>query len=150
MNYYSNLLVKVKGDLKADDQLTKEQSTVFQWNHLLSVPGVDYHFVIGKGGVNTIYLLLDSLGTEDSRKVCYAEDAIEILVKLSKLKHYCYVALDKKKDPVGFSVHKNRLKTVEKASYICTVSFSGKISSPILKAQKALIGNEITWIENIK
>lgn len=150
MNYYANLLVKVKGDLKADDQLTKEQSQAFQWNHLLSIPGHEYHFVIGKGGINTIYLALDTLNNDDSRKVCYAEDAIEILTKLSKLKHYCYVALDAKKNYLAYSVHKNRLKSVRGAVSICTVSFDGKVSAPVLKAQKALLGKDITWIENTK
>ena len=148
MNYYANILAKVKSDLKIDDQLTKEQSKVFQWNHLLSVPDHDFNFVIGKAGINTMYLLLDNIGTEHSRRVCYAEEALEILTKLSKHKAYCYVALDAKKNIVGYSVFKNRLKSVSSAVSICPVGFDGKIGAPALKAAKTLLGKGRSWVEN--
>lgn len=141
MNTYQNTINKVKLLLKEDDQLTKEQCEMYQWQLLAKVPGTDYTFVVGKGGVNTMFYSASSA----ERATCYPEDMLEILNELAKSKTFVYVALDKRKEEVGFSAFIDKAKKMDGAKYIVAVSFSGK-KKTVMKKQKDLFGKK-QWEE---
>jgi len=148
MNYYLNTLNKVKSLLKIDDTLTKEQSEVFQWQLLVDCPACeDYKFVIGKGGVNTIFVVTDSLQQVTSRRVMYPDQALELLTKLSRRKAYCYLAADKSKKEHGYFLHLKSAMKPREATRIISVDFSGKRRIEQVK-KKDLYGN-YAWTDQI-
>lgn len=128
MNPYKNTLQKVKVLLKEDDNLTKNQCEQCQWQLLVKVPG-DYSFTVGKGGVNTIFYSESSV----SRSICYPDEMVSLLEKLSKGKVFVYVALDKKKKSLGYSISRKVAKKFKGACFIASVDFKGKTT---LREQK--------------
>ncbi len=141
MNQYVNTLQKIKALLKEDDKLTTAQCECYQWQILVKVPGHDATFVVGKGGVNTIFYSASST----DRKVCYPEDILELLEKLSKSKVFVYLALDKKKNEIGYSVSLKRARKMEGARYIKALYLNGK-QSLIQKKAPDLFG-KAQWEE---
>ncbi len=141
MNVYQNTLSKVKLLLKEDDNLTKEQCEMFQWQTLAKIPDTNYTFLVGKGGVNTIFYSASS----QERATCYPEDMLDILSNLAKSKTFVYVALDKRKSEIGFSAFLDKAKKMEGAKYVLEVSFSGK-KRTLMKKQKDLFGKK-QWVE---
>jgi hypothetical protein len=130
MNPYKNTLQKVKALLKEDDNLTKEQCELFQWQLLVKIPG-DYTFTLGKGGVNTIFYTASS----EERVVCYPDEILTILENLSKSNYFTYAALDKKKQVLGHSIYVKSAKRIKGAVYIASVNFKGK---KVLRLRKDL------------
>lgn len=139
MNPYVNLLKKVKLLLKEDDQLTKAQCEMFQWQQLVKLPDTEYSFTVGKGGVNTIFYSLSSA----ERAVCYPEDILPVLETLAKGKVFVYAALDKTKEVVGYSVLLAEAKKIKGARYIAPVDFKGKVGKVVEKKIRDLQGNKI-------
>lgn len=122
MNVYKNLLAKVKVLLKEDDQLTKAQCEQMQWQLLVKV--ADYQFVVGKGGVNTIFY--SSTSTE--RAVCYPDEMLTILEDMAKGEVFAYIALNRKKEQIGYSINRNLAKKIKGAAYLAEVNYKGKRS----------------------
>lgn len=137
MNPYSNLLKKVKALLKEDDNLTKSQCEMFQWQQLIKIG--EFTFTVGKGGVNTIFYSKSS----DERDVCYPEEIINLLDTLAKGKVFVYVALNKSKEVLGYSVMEDQAKNFKGAKYLAAVSFTGK-QTVVKRKIVGLDGNK-TW-----
>lgn len=140
LNPFLNLQTKVKALLKVDDTLTKDQCEMFQWQLLAKVPGCDFSFIIGKGGVNTIFFTPAS----GKRDVVYPDEALELLASLCKQKVFCYAVYDKRKEVVGYFLNEADAKGADGAKYVRSVSFSGK-SSLIWKREKNLFG-KMEWV----
>jgi len=121
MNPYKNILNKVKLLLKEDDQLTKVQCECHQWQLLIKIPG-DYTFTVGKGGVNTIFYSLSSA----ERAVCYPDEILTILEGLAKSKSFGYLALDKSKSPIGYSIDSKVATKFKGARTVAAIDFTGK------------------------
>jgi len=138
MNLYKNTLQKVRHLLKEDDNLTKEQCNKFQWQLLIKLDDTPYTFLVGKGGVITIFYSASSL----ERSVCYPEEILELLEKLSKTDVFIYSALDKNKKEIGFSYSKSLAKKLPKTKYVYSVDFKGK-RKLILKKSTDLFGNKV-------
>ena len=121
LNPYKNTLTKVKALLKEDDQLTKEQCELFQWQLLVKIPG-DFSFNVGKGGVNTIFYTASS----EERAICYPEEMVTLLEKLAAGEVFCYQAYDKNKAPVGYSIDIASAKKFKGAKFVAAINFKGK------------------------
>lgn len=120
MNHYANILKKMKALLKEDDDLTKEQCEVHQWQLLAKI--ANYTFVVGKGGVNTIFYTRSSV----DRVVCYPDEMLEILEELSKSRIFTYVALDKKKKVLGNSIDPQLARGFKNARYLLSIDHKGR------------------------
>ena len=142
MNPYKNMLQKVKVLLKEDDNLTKTQCEQHQWQLLVKVPG-DYSFTVGKGGVNTIFYTSAS----DDRAVCYPDEMLVILERLAKGKTFVYLALDKKKRPLGYSIQRKTAKKFKRVAFLAAVDFKGK---RVIKERKEvdLYGKKVWQLVN--
>lgn len=138
MNVYKNFLNKVKALLKEDDNLTKEQCETLQWQLLIKSPS-GRNFYVGKGGVNTIFYSASS----KERRVCYPDEILEILERLSKSNVFVYTALDKKKKEIGYSYDPNIAKEFEGAFYVFACSFKDK-RKPVFRRTKNLFTEE--WL----
>lgn len=143
MNPYNNTLQKVRGLLKRDDQLTKSQCELFQWQLLVKVPG-DYTFTVGKGGVNTIFYSLSS----EERAVCYPEDILTLLEGLSRRNVFVYLALGKDKAELGYSIDLEKAKLIKNARRIVAVNFKGK-KTLVEKRVPGLFGKK-SWQSTVK
>lgn len=139
LNPYANLVVKMRHLLKVDDPLTKDQCAMFQWQLLAKVPDCDFSFIVGKGGVNTIFYLSAS----DKRVVCYPDEALEILQNLSKRSVFCYAAYSKDKSHLGFFLYEEDALNCESARYVRSISHKGK-ATLIWKKRKNLF-DKIVW-----
>lgn len=139
MNVYKNLLFKIRALLKEDDNLTKEQSELFQWQLLVKIE--EYTFSVGKGGVNTIFYSASST----AREVCYPDEMLAKLENLSKRpKVFVYVAYSKKKELLVYSEDREVAKAAPGAHYLRAILFSGK-SVPVEKRASGLFDGE-GWI----
>lgn len=139
MNPYKNTLQKVKALLKEDDHLTTGQCEVYQWQLLLKV--LDFTFFVGKGGINTIFYSLSS--TE--RATCYPDELLTMLEKMAKSDVFVYVALNKKKKMLDYSVDRSFVENIKDAAFIATVSHKGK-KKIVLRKTKDLLG-KTSWQE---
>lgn len=137
MNVFKNTVLKVRALLKEDDNLTKEQCELYQWQLLVKVR--DYTFSVGKGGVNTIFYSASSA----ERKVCYPDEILELLDNLAKSKVFVYVARDKNKEEVGYSISEEAAKAISGARFLTAISHSGK-SKLLSKKVKNLYGKR-SW-----
>lgn len=137
MNPYKNLLLKVRALLKEDDHLTKEQCEVHQWQLLAKLH--DYTFIVGKGGVNTIFFSASS----EERSVCYPDEILDLLKKLSEGEVLAYVALDKKKEQLGYSVLLDQARAIKRARFLGVVNFKGKMT--IIESKAADLHGKKTW-----
>lgn len=142
MNPFKNTLEKVRALLKTDDNLTKDQCELFQWQLLVKVG--DYTAFFGKGGINTMFYSSSNV----DREVCYAEDMINLLRKLSKSKVFVYEALDSKKKPLGYSIDLDIAKRFKGARSIVAINFKGKRKT--LEVNKPNLLGERTWQEVAK
>lgn len=138
MNVYKNLLAKVKVLLKEDDQLTKVQCEMMQWQLLVKIKG-DFSFNVGKGGVNTIFY--SSTSTE--RAVCYPDEMLTILEDMAKGEVFAYIALNRKKEQIGYSINRNLAKKIKGAAYLAEVNYNGKRS--MLEHKVADLYGKRTW-----
>lgn len=142
MNPFKNTLDKVRALLKLDDNMTKEQCELFQWQLLVKVK--DYTAFFGKGGINTMFYSSSSV----DREVCYAEDMINLLRKLSKSKVFVYEALDSKKKPIGYSIDASIAKNMKGARTLVAINFKGKRKT--VEVNKHNLLGERTWQEVTK
>lgn len=120
MNPYKNLLTKVKALLKEDDHLTKAQCEQMQWQLLVKI--ADYQFVIGKGGVNTIFYTASS----EERAICYPDEAIALLEKLAKGEVFTYIAVDKNKEVIGNALTVESAQAMKNARTVFSINFKGR------------------------
>lgn len=138
MNPYKNTLQKVRALLKEDDKLTKAQCEMYQWQLLIKIPG-DYTFTLGKGGVNTIFYT----ATSTERAICYPDEILTLLENLARSEVFVYLALDKNKNPLGYSIDEKLAKQIKGARYLASVNFKGK-RTPVAKKISDLYGKS-TW-----
>ncbi len=137
LNVYKNCAYKLRALLSSDSALKASECDQMQWQLLYKVPNCEWNFVIGKGGVNTIFYSNSSL----ERNVCYPEDAKELLANLSKTEVFCYKALDKKKIVLGYFLLEKEALNCKNARYVASVSFKGKTTT-LWKKQKDLFGKK--------
>lgn len=121
MHPFKNLLQKVRALLKEDDHLTKEQCEQHQWQLLVKLPN-DYTFIVGKGGVNTIFYS----ETSTERAVCYPDEIIALLERLSRENRFGYLALNAKRNPLCYSYNLEAMKAVKDCRYIAEINLKGK------------------------
>lgn len=81
---YRSMLSKVKALLKVEAGHNATERSAQQWQLLFDVDGVQ--FIIGKGGVNTMFY---TVGTAD-RVLCYPDELIEFLERLIRSKYASY------------------------------------------------------------
>lgn len=139
LNPFKNTLAKVRVLLKEDDTLTKDQCSQFQWQLLSKVPGCDFNFTLGKGGINTIFY---SASSKD-RVVCYPDEALDLLTALCKRDVFCYEAYDKKKNLLAFFLQEEDALKCEGARYVKAVSFRGK--STLLWKKERNLFDKVLW-----
>jgi DNA-binding MarR family transcriptional regulator len=84
MNPYRLLQQKLTACLRLEAKLTKEEREANEMSFLVKFG--DTRVTLLKGGVNTIAYTLGN----GQRKVCYPDDALEMLDKLAKREHWYY------------------------------------------------------------
>ncbi len=137
LNVYKNLYTKVKYLLHSERDLTVDEKKLFQWQLHASLGDAEPAFVIGKGGANTIFYSL----SQGERKLCYPNDALDLLDNISKRKEFVYVALDKAKVKIGYFLLEAEALDCKNARYVASVSFKGKTTT-LWKKQKDLFGKK--------
>jgi len=135
LNTFKNTIQKIRSLLKEDDNLTKEQCEMFQWQLLVKVQ--DYSFSVGKGGVNTIFYSASSL----DRRVCYPDEILELLDSLAKSDVFVYVATANNEE-LGYSVLLESAKAIPGAKSVVAVSHLGK-RKRVAKKVKNMYGKRV-------
>lgn len=128
--------------MKTDDNLTKEQAALYQWQLLVKVG--DYTVYVGKGGITTMFYSQTSV----DRAVCYPEEMLKILQKLSTSKVFVYEARDKKKKPLGYTVDLDIARNIENAKYIYAINFKGKAKR--IERKSTDLFDKSVWQESSK
>lgn len=140
MNPLLHLLTKVKYLLHCESKLTDEQKALHQWQLLTSRGSINY--IVGKGGVNTCFYVLG----ENERVVCYPQELVDMLTKLSKEKYSEYVIVNQAKKRLSKAkltlAEALEIKPKSTGAYIVGVTDSGKMSR-LYYSSKGL--NGITW-----
>lgn len=139
MNPYKHLLTKMKYLVNEDRKVPDELKSNFQWSLVFTKDPVK--FVIGKGGVNTIFYLIG-----ETREVCYPEDALKLLEKKSLDKYIAYAVYSKEKvliqGPLLFK-EDALLVVPKKGQFLVGVKSNGKLT-PLCKAHVNLF-NKVSW-----
>lgn len=141
MNIYKNCLEKLRVLLVTDTTTSAEDCKVIQWQLLYQHPKFpDWKFVLGKGGVNTIFFS----SSNATRKVCYPDEAKEMLQSLSKRDAMCYSAFDGNGDTLGIFLFEDDAKSCKGARKVKRVAHNGKTKT-LWKKEKDLFGKR-DWV----
>lgn len=118
---FTNTLKKVNALLKVDSNNEHDLSKNLQWQILVQCNEHPWKFIVGKGGINTIFYTHSS----EARKVVYPADIKKIMKQLAKRKDYCYEAYTKDNTALGTYLFLEDAKAVKHAKKIIIIHLDG-------------------------
>jgi hypothetical protein len=84
-NPYRHAAIKIRALLQTEAKMSPEERQMNQWTLLIKF--ADTQMVIGKGDVNTMFLILGATG---KRRVCYPDSLLEKLTALGDQRYWRY------------------------------------------------------------
>ncbi len=139
MNPFKHLLTKLKYLVNEDAKIEGEEKRDFQWSLLFTRGPVT--FLIGKGGLNTIFYDIGG-----KRELCYPKEAIKLLEKKSLDKYIAYAIYSKDKELVSgpFLFHDDTMALqAGKGQFFVGIKSSGKLVQ--LYTAKSNLFGKLAW-----